>query len=76
LDLSLSIPGEVIFKIHNKLVIDGAEISKTVKLDQGIHPDRLYYKTTAGKPALKLEWEGPKVVRGPLPADALRVDEP
>ena len=74
--------GGVIFKIHNKLVIDGdykndgAEISTTVKLDQGIHPYRLYYKTTTGKPALKLEWEGPNVVRGPLPADALRVDVP
>ncbi len=74
--------GGVIFKIHNKLVIDGdyqydgAEIRTTVKLDKGIHPYRLYYKTTAGKPALKLEWEGPNVVRGPLPADALWVDAP
>jgi uncharacterized sulfatase len=74
--------GGVIFKIHNKLVIDGdyhydgAEIRTTVKLDKGIHPYRLYYKTTAGKPALKLEWEGPNVVRGPLATDALRVDAP
>jgi len=47
-----------------------------VKLDKGIHPYRFYYKTTTGTPSLNLEWEGPNVVRGPLPADAFRVDVP
>jgi len=74
--------GGVIFKIHNKLIIDGdykydgAEIRTSVKLDKGIHPYRFYYKTTTGTPSLNLEWEGPNVVRGPLPADAFRVDVP
>ncbi len=75
--------GGVIFKVHNKLVIDGdyqydgTEISTTVKLDAGLHPYRLYYKTVAGEPALSLQWEGPSVTKGLIPADALRVeDEP
>jgi hypothetical protein len=71
--------GSLIFKIHNKLVIDGdykydnTEISTTLKLDQGIHPYRLYYKTSAKKPSLSLQWEGSSVAKGLIPADALLV---
>ena len=71
--------GGVIFKIHNKLVIDGdykydgTEISTTLKLDRGIHPYRLYYKTSAKKPSLSLQWEGSSVAKGLIPADALLV---
>jgi hypothetical protein len=69
----------LIFKIHNKLVLDGdykydgSEISSMVRLAAGIHPYRLYYKTPAAKPALNLQWEGPKVAMGLIPADALLV---
>ena len=69
----------MIFKIHNKLVLDGDykydgnALSSTVKLAEGIHPYRLYYKTPAGKPALSLQWEGPNVAMGLIPADALLV---
>ena len=71
--------GSLIFKIHNKLVIDGdykydgTEISTTLKLDQGIHPYRLYYKTSSKKPSLGLQWEGPSVAKGSIPANALLV---
>ena len=69
--------GGLIFKIHNKLVLDGdyrydgSAISSTVKLAAGIHPYRLYYKTPAAKPALSLQWEGPNTAKGSIPADAL-----
>jgi arylsulfatase A-like enzyme len=71
--------GGLILKIHNKLVLDGdykydgSALSSTVKLAEGIHPYRLYYKTPAGKPALSLRWEGPNVAMGLIPADALLV---
>ena len=71
--------GAFIFKIHNKLVIDGdykydgSLLSTTVKLDKGIHPYRLYYKRPTGKPALSLQWQGPNIAMGLIPADALLV---
>ncbi|MEM7391303.1 MAG: PA14 domain-containing protein, partial [Verrucomicrobiota bacterium] len=76
--------GKIILKIHRKLVLDGdykydgTEISTTVKLDRGLHPYRLYYKTAGGEPALDLQWEGPHVAKGPIHADALlvEVDQP
>jgi hypothetical protein len=52
---------------------DGTEISTTLKLDQGIHPYRLYYKTSSNKPSLGLQWEGPSVAKGSIPANALLV---
>ena len=67
----------MIFKMHNKLVLDGdykydgGALSSTVKLAEGIHPYRLYYKTPAAKPALSLQWEGPNTAMGLIPADAL-----
>jgi hypothetical protein len=73
--------GGLIFKIHNKLVLDGdynyegSVLSSTVKLAEGIHPYRLYYKTPGSKPALSLQWEGPNTALGPIPADALRVQD-
>jgi hypothetical protein len=73
--------GALIFKIHNKLVLDGdynyegSVLSSTVKLAEGIHPYRLYYKTPGSKPALSLQWEGPNTALGPIPADALRVQD-
>tara|TARA_B100000686_G_C16551445_1_gene842779 strand:- start:473 stop:976 length:504 start_codon:yes stop_codon:yes gene_type:complete len=71
--------GGFIFKIHNKLVMDGdykydgSKLSTTVRLAKGIHPYRLYYKTPADKPALSLQWEGPNVAMSLIPADALLV---
>ena len=71
--------GKLIFKIHNKLVIDGdyeydgTEISTTLKLDRGIHPYRLYYTNSEGEPSLNLKWEGPSVAKGSIPANALLV---
>ena len=71
--------GGLIFKIHSKLVIDGdykydgSEISATVKLDQGLHPYRLYYRTSDSEPALSLQWEGPNIAKGAIPADAFLV---
>tara|TARA_B100000530_G_scaffold280075_1_gene193587 strand:- start:4 stop:657 length:654 start_codon:yes stop_codon:yes gene_type:complete len=69
--------GGLIFKIHNKLVLDGdykydgSEISSMVRLAAGIHPYRLYYKTSSEKPSLNLRWEGPNTTKGSIPADAL-----
>ena len=50
---------------------DGSKLSTTVRLAKGIHPYRLYYKTLADKPALSLQWEGPNVAMGLIPADVL-----
>ena len=69
--------GGLIFKIHNKLVLDGdykydgSALSSTVKLAAGIHPYRLYYKAPADKPDLNLLWEGPNTAKASIPADAL-----
>ena len=69
--------GGLIFKIHNKLVIDGdykydgSALSSAVKLAAGIHPYRLYYKTPAEKPALSLQWKGPNTALSFIPAGAL-----
>ena len=71
--------GGLIFKIHNKLILDGdykydgSALSTTVRLAKGIHPYRLYYKTPAGKPALSLQWEGPNIAMSLIPDDALLV---
>ena len=71
--------GGLIFKIHNKLILDGdykydgGELSSTVKLAEGIHPYRLYYKTSSEKPSLSLRWEGPNTAKDSIPADALLV---
>ena len=71
--------GGLIFKIHSKLVIDGdykydgSESSATVKLDQGLHPYRLYYRTSDREPARSLQWEGPNIAKGAIPADAFLV---
>tara|TARA_B100001250_G_C19414778_1_gene620634 strand:- start:142 stop:681 length:540 start_codon:yes stop_codon:yes gene_type:complete len=69
--------GGLIFKIHNKLVLDGdykydgSELSSMVRLAAGIHPYRLYYKTSSEQPALSLQWEGPNTAKGSIPADSL-----
>jgi hypothetical protein len=71
--------GGVIVKIHNKLVIDGdykydgSLLSTTLKLDKGIHPYRLYYRTPDGKPAINLQWQGPNIAMDLIPADSLLV---
>ena len=69
--------GGMIFKIHNKLVIDGdykyegGLLSSTVKLDKGVHPYRLYYIAPDKEPSLNLQWQGPNSPMGLIPADAL-----
>ena len=69
--------GGLIFKIHNKLVLDGdykydgSALSSTVKLAAGIHPYRLYFKSPGSKPALNLRWEGPNMTLSSIPAEAL-----
>ena len=69
--------GGMIFKIHNKLVLDGDYkyegdlLSSTVKLDKGIHPYRLYYIAPDEEPSLNLQWQGPNSPMGLIPADAL-----
>ena len=69
--------GGLIFKIHNKLVLDGdykydgSELSSKVKLAAGIHPYRLYYKTSSEQPSLNFQWEGPDTTKNSIPADAL-----
>ena len=60
-----------------QLVIDGdyqyegAPISGTVRLAKGIHPYRLYYRTSSGKPELSFKWQGPNTELKALPATAL-----
>ena len=72
--------GGFIFKVHNKLVIDGdyqyegAPLSGTVRLTKGIHPFRLYYRTVVGRPDLSLKWQGPNIRMSPLPSGSLLVE--
>ena len=72
--------GGFIFKVHNKLVIDGdyqyegAPLSGTVRLTKGIHPFRLYYRTVVGRPDLNLKWQGPNIRMSPLPSGSLLVE--
>ena len=72
--------GGFIFKVHNKLVIDGdyqyegAPLSGTVRLTKGIHPFRLYYRTVMGRPDLSLKWQGPNIRMSPLPSGSLLVE--
>jgi arylsulfatase A-like enzyme len=69
--------GAVIVKVHDKLIIDadykydGTERSTTVKLSEGLHPFRLYYKNVGKTPALSFQWEGPNTAKTPLPAALL-----
>ena len=72
--------GGFIFKVHNKLVIDGdyqyegAPLSGTGRLTKGIHPFRLYYRTVVGRPDLSLKWQGPNIRMSPLPSGSLLVE--
>ncbi|MBV64488.1 MAG: sulfatase [Rickettsiales bacterium] len=74
-------PGQFIFKIHKKLVLDadykydGTEISTTLKLNKGIHPYRMYYKDSSSKPDINLQWESGNLAKSPIPAKALFVND-
>ena len=74
-------PGQFIFKIHKKLVLDadykydGTEVSTTLKLNKGIHPYRMYYKDSSSKPDINLQWESGNLAKSPIPAKALFVND-
>jgi len=63
-------------RIHDSMVIDddyhhtGAQVTGTVKLEQGCHPIRLYYRTGTATPALTLKWSGPGTSEQTIPASA------
>lgn len=63
----------VIFKLHQKLVIDNdygfssSEVSQTVRLEKGYHPFRLYYRTATGPARLALFWSGPGTPNQEIP---------
>jgi hypothetical protein len=64
-----------LLRIHEATVIDadfgyvgGTEKSGTIKLKKGLHPFRLYYaRAAAGKPLLKLYWNGPGIKKQAIP---------
>ncbi|RTE54956.1 sulfatase [Arenibacter aquaticus] len=65
-------------RIHDVAVVDAdyeyfrnAPKSGDIKLKAGLHPYRLYYTPgPKGKPSLKLEWHGPGIEKGTIPAEA------
>ncbi len=67
----------VIMKIHDSLVIDddfnhsSTSASGTMRLEAGLHPFRLYYRTEADAPLLTLSWSGPGTAQEPIPNSAL-----
>lgn len=49
------------FKLHESNLIDGNSQEAKILLKKGLHPFKLYYKTTKDiKPQLQLRWEGPR----------------
>ncbi len=70
----------VIFKLHDKLVLDedynnsGSEISRTVNLQAGLHPYRVYYRTATTTPNMQLLWSGPGITKGPIAPARLFVE--
>jgi hypothetical protein len=69
-----------LLRIHDATVIDedfgytgGREISRSIRLQAGLHPFRLYYaRGHNGTPAFKLEWSGPQIPRQPIPPSAFQ----
>jgi hypothetical protein len=49
-------------------------IVATVNLKAGLHPIRVFYRHSKGKPALSLRWAGPGIPDQPIPASALFTD--
>lgn len=72
----LSTGTAAVLKIHNATLIDADyeyfsnTLKKgTIKLSEGLHPFRLYATLPQkGDPALDLEWDGPGLERGKIPA--------
>jgi arylsulfatase A-like enzyme len=66
--------------LHDCHLIDSDEattdhpIVATVKLKAGLHPIRVFYRHSKGKPALSLRWAGPGIPDQPIPASALFTD--
>ncbi len=53
---------------------DGSEVSGSVKLSEGYHPYRLYYKHGAGAHSLSLKWSGPGIPKQSVPQANLYTD--
>lgn len=78
----LNVSGNALLRIHDALVIDadygyksGKERSGKMLLKAGLHPFRLYYKTSAGnKPMLDFQWDGPGIARHSVPAEVFYRD--
>ena len=64
-------------RIHESQVIDddfnhdNSEASGGILLKAGLHPFRLYYRTTENPPMLKVQWSGPGIEKHVIPDSAL-----
>lgn len=64
-------------RIHESQVIDddfnhdGSEASGTIRLEAGLHPFTLYYRTATDTPKLALLWSGPDTKKQPIPQACL-----
>ena len=64
-------------RVHDSQVIDndfnhaGVEVSGSIRLEAGLHPIRLSYRTASAQPGLSLKWSGPGIIEEPIPASAL-----
>uniref|UniRef100_UPI0036F38434 PA14 domain-containing protein n=1 Tax=Rubripirellula tenax TaxID=2528015 RepID=UPI0036F38434 len=60
-------------RIHQSQVIDddfnhdGSEASGEIRLNAGLHPFTLYYRTADGKPALTLQWSSQGIPKQIIP---------
>ena len=68
--------------IHEAHLIDddfdhnGQEVAGSVLLKAGLHPIRIFYRHSAGDPKLVLTYEGPGIVKQPVPVSAFSMPAP
>jgi len=69
-----------VLRIHEALVIDddfthdGSEATGSINLAAGLHPVRLYYRTSVAEASLTLSWEGPGKTKSNIPDTAFKVE--
>ncbi|MCP3917725.1 MAG: sulfatase-like hydrolase/transferase [bacterium] len=70
-----------LLRVHEAQVIDddfnhaGVGAIGSIRLQAGLHPFRLYYRTAHASPLLEWTWSGPGVSEQPVPASALVRDD-
>ncbi len=70
-----------VLRIHDILVLDadygytGTEKKQELRLEKGLHPIRLYYRSEGTAPSLALQWSGPGTTKTAVPASRFFIRE-